>query len=122
MRGRPREAVVTEEDVREALLRPPEYRDEDESGFAGDPLLFRTWALGPAIVRGDGTNTEQVDEGADLYFFLRDLVELRSDWQGIRVERHHGWVDHITYRVLDDEGKPTRLFRVIRAWREDRAG
>jgi hypothetical protein len=120
MSEQPAEIEVTEAEIAEALRCPEEYLEEGQPGITGDPELFRTWALGPAFMEYDGTDVHQEEEGADLIFFLRNLPDLRGEWQGIRVERHGWWRDHVIYRALDEEGNPTRMLRIIAAWRARR--
>ena len=118
----PAEVDVSPEEIAEALRCPGDYLENGVPYLDSDPLLFRTWSLGPRFMWFDGEAVHQVHEGADLVLFLREYEIFRDEWQGIRMERHGKWWDHVSYRVLEEDGTPSRIFRVIRAWYGSREG
>jgi hypothetical protein len=102
---------ISPDEIRD-LLRPP-----DSFGYLGDNAdMFETWTLGPVIRTRDSDLLEQSNADA-LEKHLRSDPTLSEDWE-ITGCRHWavGWVDHLSYRVIDDNGAPTRIARVIAAW------
>ena len=109
---------ITEQDIENVLRRP------DSFAWFGEPgKLFVTWALGPMIEHRDSVLLDQSNAAA-LVKLLKSDGSLDGDW---KVERcSHwlvGWTRHLSFRALDDDGSPTRVFRVtwefFRSLRED---
>lgn len=104
---------MTEDQVaewkREALRRPSDF------GYSGGrDGMFETWSLGPCIETRDSDIREEANAAA-MKVMLKSDSSLEEDWE-ITGCRHWavGWVDHLSFRVLDDEGELTRIARVIK--------
>jgi hypothetical protein len=105
---------LTAEDIAAALRLPTNFglsRDADHHDDIGT-----TWALGPVIETRD---SDLVDR-ANAIALKRELVR-RADFADQWTITHAGhwavgWVDHLTYRVLDDDGEPTEIARFLAGW------
>jgi len=104
---------MTEEQIsewkREALSRPGDF------GYFGDREgMFETWTLGPTIETRDSDIREKSNAQA-IKAMLKSDPSLEEDWE-ITGCKHWavGWVDHLSFRVLDDEGELTRIARVVK--------
>lgn len=101
----------TPDEVQKALSRPDSF-----AYFGGNEEMFKTWALGPVIRHRDSPVLDKSNAAA-----LRKALESVPEWAGQweAMESNHwavGWVEHLSYRVLDDAGCSTTLARFIRAW------
>jgi len=105
---------LTEADVREALQMPRDF------GYSGDLDLGNTWALGPVIRTRDSTLLDQSNAAA-LEKALEQAVKSKE------IEKHSyevtssshwavGWVEHLSYRVIGRDGKPTRVAGWVKGW------
>ena len=101
---------VSEGDIDQALAEPAHF------GYSGDLDLFGTWALGPIIRTRDSGLLEQSNAEA-LIRHLESDPTLSGEWE-ITTANHWavGWVDHLSFRVIDEHGAPTRIFRVVKDW------
>jgi hypothetical protein len=103
---------ITSEELTKALKRPSDfgYFGENEDG------MFSTWALGPVIVHRESGLVDQSNAKA-LLKFLEEDPTLADEWR-ITDSSHWavGWVHHLSYRAVDEQGKPTRIARIIKAW------
>jgi len=108
---------ITEDDIHKALKRPESF------GYSGyNKEMFETWALGPVIRTRDSGLLEQSNADA-LEDYLQSDPSLEDEWE-ITGANHWavGWVDHLSFRVIDENGEPTRISRVIKKWFEDLDG
>lgn len=101
-------------DIQEALKRPSDF------GYRGDLPLGTTWSLGPVVRQRDSSILEESN-----YHVLMGLLKSRTDLEGmweITGCSHWavGWVDHLSYQVVDDNGQPTAMHRFVEEWFEDR--
>lgn len=108
--------VLTEAEIKAALAAPGNFF------YLGDRRdeMFVTWSLGPVICHRDSPLLDQ--SNADI---LRrrlaeaekaELIEAES-WEA--EEANHwavGWVTHLSFRVLDEHGQPTRVARFLKWW------
>lgn len=108
------ETEFTEEDARRSLKRP------DSFAYFGDRRgeMFVTWCLGPIIETRDSGILDK--SNADV---LRKRLEAIPEFEGqYEIERAShwavGWVDHLSFRVLDGDGKPTPIARYLKGWFE----
>lgn len=93
----------------EALKRPSEF------GYFGDnEELFETWSLGICIENRDSRLREKAN-ASSIKSILKADSSLEEDWE-ITGCRHWavGWVDHLTFRVVDADGEISRIARVIK--------
>jgi len=105
---------ITEQDIKDALNRPgdfglsPNHEHYDE--------MFYTWSLGPVIRHRDSGLLEESNADA-LEKHLNEDETLENDWE-ITSCNHWavGWCDHLSFKVLDGNGEPSRIFRVITEW------
>ena len=102
---------ITQKDIADALRRPSSF------GYGGDnDKMFVTWSLGPVIETRDSDILAQSNAAA-LTKHLESIPEIGEDWT--ITECSHwacGWVRHLSFRVLDDDGQPSLVFKVIRGW------
>jgi hypothetical protein len=93
----------------EALARPSDF------GYGGDnEELFETWSLGITIETRDSGIREKANASA-IKTMLKADPSLEEDWEIVGC-RHWavGWVDHLSFRVLDEDGSISRISRVIK--------
>jgi len=103
-------ADVDDKDISEALQRPGSF------GYSGDLPLFTTWSLGPVVDQRDATILAKANWEA-LKRELKEHPEWEHDWE-VTGSSHWavGWVDHLSFKVLDDKGEPTEIFRFLKGW------
>lgn len=103
-----REVSPPDEAVTEALKRPSDF------SYVGDQQqMFVTWALGPILCTRDSSVREATRHNKFLAALGQDKT-LEGEWEATRC--HHfayGWVEHLSFHAIDEEGKPTRMFRII---------
>ena len=102
---------ITPKDIEKALRRPPDF------GYNGEREgMFETWSMGPVIQHRDSGILDKSNALA-LKRYLKKDPSLADDWE-IASASHWavGWVEHISFRVVDPDGSPSRIFRVITAW------
>lgn len=102
------------EDQIQKMLRLPDYF----SASSGHPVSEdpEHWCLGPVIRTRDSGLIDQ-SNAAMLEKHLESMPELEEDWS-IQSASHWacGWVDHLSFRLLDSEGKVTKIYHVLREW------
>ena len=79
-----------------------------------------TWSLGPVILTRDSSTIEK-SNAAVLEKDLERLTEMRvlrdEDWEIVRCNHWAvGWVEHVSFRAINDEGLPSLVFRYLEAW------
>jgi hypothetical protein len=106
------DVTISPEEIEKALRQP------DNFGWFGDNDMFVTWALGPVIEHRDSDVLDRANAKA-LRNYLAEFPEIEGDWK-ITSCNHWavGHVDHLSYRVVDGDGKPTRIARIVKAWFE----
>lgn len=93
----------------DALRRPSDF------GYFGDnEEMFETWTLGPVIETRDSEIREKAN-AASIKKMLESDPSLEEDWE-ITGCKHWavGWVDQVSFRVIDEKGELTRISRVIK--------
>lgn len=106
-------AEVTDKDIKRALARP------DSFAYLGDEKeLFKTWALGPVILTRDSDLITQ-SNATMLKERLAKVPDIADDWK-IEHASHWacGWVEHLSYRVVKEDGTPTVVARFLKSWFE----
>lgn len=100
----------------ETLLKHP----ADFGYFGDNDQMFKTWTLGPVIHHRDSGVLHKSNSRVLFARLAKEaeagLIEPDS-WE--EVECNHwvvGWVCHLSYRVLDDQGEPTKIARFLRLW------
>lgn len=108
------EREPTEAEIAEALSRPSDFGLSSTAEHADE--MFKTWSLGPVIRTRDSNLLEESNADA-LERMLKSMPSLKSDWV-ITGCRHWavGWVDHLSFRAIGKNRKPTKIFRVLCAW------
>jgi len=107
--------TITAADIKEALERP------ENCGFLyQDERLFMSMSLGPVIQHRDSTLLQE-SNAATVKKYIERLTN-----QGILGEdnidytsMNHwavGWVEHLSFLVIDLEGNPTNEFAFLRLW------
>lgn len=98
---------VTQEQMSEAVKMPPDF------GYSGDLPIGQTWSLGPVIRTRDSGPLEEANSRTVVKVFT-ELFGEEGEEQGWEVTRcNHwavGWVDHLSFRAIDDNGGPTAQF------------
>ncbi len=103
---------ISPAEIEKLLERPSSF------AYFGDDKdrMFVTWTLGP-IIRHGGSGLLDRSNARVLIKHLESDPTLADDW---RVTECSHWAvghaDHLSYRVKEDDGTPTRVARVIRAF------
>ena len=101
---------ITEKDIKEALSRPSYF------GYHGNLPLFETWSLGP-VIRTRDSNLLEESNANELEKLLEKDESLEDEWDIVGANHWAvGWVDHLAFRVVDENGEPTRIFRIVKGW------
>lgn len=91
-----------------AALKPP-----SDFGYSGDLPIGTTWSLGPIIETRDSGPLERANSKSVQEAF-RDRFGSECEENGWEVTRcSHwavGWVEHLSFRAVDDNGIPTEQF------------
>lgn len=99
--------------VRTALELPSDFGSSDERFQHGTP--DRRWSLGPVIRHRDSGLLEQ-SNAAVLIRRLESDPSLEGTWEVFGANHWAvGWVDHIAFLAVGEDGRPTRTARVIKA-------
>jgi hypothetical protein len=102
---------LDKKEIEELLDYPSDF------GYFGDNKeLFKTWTLGPVVVHRDSGLLDQSNSKA-LKNYLNEIVDLEDSYEFI--ECNHwavGWVEHLTYKVIDENNKPTKIAKIVKAW------
>ena len=98
---------INQEQISEAVRRP------DDFGYFGDLPIGDTWSLGPVIETRDSGPLEKANARSVKESFKTLFGDEGVD-QGWEVTRcNHwavGWVEHLSFRAIDDNGGPTAQF------------
>lgn len=103
-------ADVSEEDVRQALAIPEKFE------YRGKLPLGTTWSLGPVVDHRDATMLAKANYAA-LLLELERHPEWESQW-ALTAASHWGtgWLEHLSFEVLDEHDRPTNIFRFLKGW------
>ena len=105
---------ITPQMIASALKLPGSFALSRDAEHADD--IGETWSLGPVIESRDSTIRERANRIA-LIRYLESIPELADDWTITGCSHWAvGWVDHLTYRVVDADGEPTRMMRELALW------
>ena len=110
------EFELTEEDVEDILSPLPKLN------WTGKREMFKTWAIGPPIMNAYSTEEEK-DDAFCLLLYLQSDPTLHRDYEIERCSHpRYEWVDHLSFRAIDSNREPTRIFRIIAEWYEMEEG
>jgi hypothetical protein len=102
---------LSKDEITKILARPKDF------GYFGDnDQMFETWTLGPVIEHRDSGLIDRSNAEALRRFLAKDPT-LTDDYS--IAEASHwavGYVEHLSYRVVDADGKPSRIARIVKAW------
>jgi len=105
---------ITPEMIRDALTMPADFGLSSSADHYDE--IGETWALGPIIETRDSSLHDRANRIA-LIRYLESIPELADDWTITHASHWAvGWVDHLSYRVLDADGEPSRMFRELAVW------
>jgi len=106
----PRHREPTEKEIRDALRIPSDF------GYSGDLPIGETWSIGPVI----RTRDSQLRELSNANALEKALAKVQEfDDEYAIVSANHwavGWVDHLAFRVIGDDGQPTEIFKWLLSW------
>lgn len=100
-------------DVAEMLTLPDYFGLSSGHPVREDP---EHWTLGPVIRTRDSSLLTEVNADA-LEAELSEHPEFEEDYQITHCGHFAcGWVDHLSFRALTPEGKPTAVWRWLAEW------
>jgi hypothetical protein len=105
--------TYTQDEIKGMLKVPRDF------GYSGNNRdMFKTWTLGPIIQHRDSGLLEQSNAKA-IQEYLESMPDLNDDWE-ITSCNHWGvgWVDHLSFRVLDKQGNITKVAKCIKAFND----
>jgi len=101
-------------EVEEALRLPDSFALDAEHPASRDP---EHWALGPVIVTRDSGLIDQSNRDALVAHLRKDYAALRKDWRVTTCSHWAvGWVEHLTFRAVNQDGTPSTIFKVLKHW------
>lgn len=105
---------VTEAELEQLLSYP------DSFGYFGDKDIAGTWALGPVVLTRDSEVLTKANRKALENALEADtkLGLISTDDYTITGCSHWavGWVDHLSFRAVDEDGEPTDMCRWVMRW------
>lgn len=97
----------TQTDIRDALQMPKDF------GYSGDLPIGTTWSLGPVILHRDSGPLEKANckSVRDTFEQLFGPEGEENGWE-VTCCNHWavGWVEHLSFKAIDDNGGPTAQF------------
>lgn len=104
---------LSKEDICELLREPDNFSAGADNPIAKDP---EHWCLGPVIRTRDSGLLEQSNAAA-LVKALEALPKFAGEWS-LEEATHWGcgWVEHLSFRLLDDNGNPTAIYAWLAEW------
>lgn len=95
--------------ISKALQRPSSF------GYSGDnDQMFETWSLGSVIQHRDSDILDK-SNAKSMIATLESDPSLADDWEIVSCSHWAvGWVEHLSFRVIDGDGKLSRVARVIK--------
>lgn len=101
------------DEIRELLKHPENCFIDGDHPAMKDP---EHWCVGPVIVHRDSDIMSNVNY-IRLIEALDENKEIEGDWE-THVFNHWavGWVKHLSFRVLDENGEPSKAYRFISEW------
>lgn len=98
---------ITQEQLNAAVKMPTDF------GYSGDLPIGDTWSLGPVIETRDSGPLERANSKSVREAF-KELFGEEGEENGWVVSKcSHwavGWVEHLSFRAIDDNGGPTEQF------------
>lgn len=102
---------ITPEEIKQALERPGSF------GYSGSRDMFETWSLGPLIDMRDADLVLQSNSFAMKAELerLEEAGEIEPDSWEVTGCGHwgFGYVGHLSFKAVDDDGEPTKVFSHI---------
>lgn len=107
------EREPTADEIKRALARPSDFGLDGSHEHHDE--MFSTWSLGDVIRTRDSVIAEESNADAMEEILNEDYPELSEDWTITKCNhRAVGWVEHLSFRVFDADGKtPSKMFRVL---------
>ena len=95
--------------ISQATQRPQDF------GYHGDNKeIFETWSLGQVIQHRDSGILDKSNAAA-IVKHLESDPSLKEDWEVISCSHWGvGWVEQLSFKVVDEDGNPSRVARVIK--------
>lgn len=102
------------DDIKKALRRPDSFGMFSSADHYED--MFKTWSLGPVILTRDSEALER----SNAFVLKRELAKF-PEWaeQWYIFDANHwavGWVEHLSFQVIDEKGEPTDVAKWIKSW------
>lgn len=99
-----------------ALMRPPNFGLSPSHPHYDE--MFVTWSLGPILRTRDSDLLAESNADALEKHLEEDYPELGDDWYVTSCDHWGpGWVDHLSFRVLEPDGvTPTKIYDVLKDW------
>lgn len=103
---------LSPERIRELLTRPTSF------AYFGDLPIGDSWSLGPVILTRDSGPLDE-SNAATLKKELTSDPTLAEDWTITRASHWAvGWVEHLSFRVVEPDGSASRVARFLEGWFE----
>lgn len=97
--------AVRESVMEECLAMPLHF------GYHGNKPIGETWSIGPCIETRDSELISQ--SNSEVIQQLFDELVDSEDWEILECQHWaYGWVNHLSFRVKDEEGKPTDAIKL----------
>jgi hypothetical protein len=99
--------IPTQTDITDALRMPSDF------GYSGHLPIGETWSLGPMILNRDSGPLEQANSQSVREAFTAAFGDEGEENGWVVTRCNHwavGWVDHLSFKAIDDNGSPSAQF------------
>lgn len=106
-------AAMSDEEIQTWISRALEM--PKDFGYRGDnEQMFKTWSLG-FVIRTRDSGIREKSNAKSMLATLESDPSLAEDWELISCSHWGvGWVEQLSFRVVNADGKPSRVARVIK--------
>jgi hypothetical protein len=100
-------------EIKELLKKPSDCWISSDHPAEQDP---EHWCVGPVVLTRDSDLLAESNWDA-LEKALKAKEEFDDQWESHRFSHWAvGWVEHLSFRVLDEKGEPTAIYHFLKKW------
>lgn len=108
---------ITAKDIEAARAFPRDFGLNSDAEHSAE-IEAGEWSLGPIFRTRDSNLLETVNADA-LIDELESHEDISDDWTVTSCNHWAvGWVDHLSFRILGDDGQPSKVFCVLKAFND----
>lgn len=105
---------IEDKDIKKALEFPDGLSLDLDHPVSLDP---EHWSVGPMILTRDSGLMAQSNRDALISHLQKKYKKLKKDWE-LTTANHwgRGWVEHLSFRVLNEDKTVSDIFKVLTDW------